>query len=155
MTESISSSLSRDCVTVPGQNYALISFVGPDLPQKSDKFGIKIRGCFNTIDEAKKHVKFIMDSDSVFDVYVVNMYEWLLIPPDNTKIDDVHYQEEYLETMIQTFKQNNLDAKKFFEQRKQDVIRDGIDKHLSEEEKIQLPENVDSNMTNPSIVSSS
>ena len=45
-------SLEQDYTTVPGQLYACLSVVGPEAPQKNDKFGIKIRGAFNTRDEA-------------------------------------------------------------------------------------------------------
>ena len=37
-----------DYVTVPGQIFACLSVVGPECPQKNDKFGLKIRGCFST-----------------------------------------------------------------------------------------------------------
>jgi Family of unknown function (DUF5832) len=131
--------LTRDPITVPGQKYALVSFVGPTLSQKADKFGLKIRGCFNTPEEAQAHVKQLIDADPLFDVYLVNMYEWLLIPPDNSKIEDSHYQEEYLEKLIQGYKHNQSEAKKLFEQRKLDVMRDGIDKHLTGDERLPTP----------------
>ena len=131
--------LTKDPIQVPGQRYALVSFVGPSLNQKSDKYGLKIRGCFSTTEEAQAHVKQLMDIDPLFDVYLVNMYEWLLIPPDNSKIGDTHYQEEYLDNLIQGYRQNQVEAKKYFEQRKLEVMRDGIDKHLSTEEKLPGP----------------
>lgn len=132
-------SLTRDSITVPGQKYALISFVGPTLNQKSDKYGLKIRGCFSTAEEAQAHVKQLMDIDPSFDVYLVNMYEWLLIPPDNSKISDTHYQEEYLEQLVQGYHKNQMQAKKLFEQRKIEVMQDGLDKHLTEEERLVPP----------------
>ena len=45
-------SLEQDYTTVPGQIYACLSIVGPEAPQKNDKFGIKIRGAFANRDEA-------------------------------------------------------------------------------------------------------
>ena len=50
-------SLEQDYTTVPGQLYACLSVVGPEAPQKNDKFGIKIRGAFSTRDEAANHAK--------------------------------------------------------------------------------------------------
>ncbi len=41
-------SLEQDYTTVPGQLYSCLSIVGPECPQKNEKFGIKIRGSFNT-----------------------------------------------------------------------------------------------------------
>lgn len=137
--EKKTSFLTRDHVTVPGQKYALVSFVGPSMNQKTDKYGLKIRGCFSTPEEAQAHVKEIMDIDPLFDVYLVNMYEWLLIPPDSSKIQDAHYQEEYLETLLSGYRENQKRAKSMFEQRKMDVVSEGIDKHLTPDEKIVPP----------------
>ena len=51
-------SLEQDFTTVPGQLFACLSIVGPECPQKNEKFGIKIRGCFSTRDEAANHYSF-------------------------------------------------------------------------------------------------
>ena len=70
-------SLEQDYTTVPGQLFACISLVGPDCPQKNDKFGLKIRGCFATRDEAGNHAKRLQKEDATFDIYVVELYKWL------------------------------------------------------------------------------
>ena len=80
------STLEQDYTTVPCQLYACLSVIGPEAPQKNDKFGIKIRGAFNSRDEAASHAKRLQKEDATFDIYVVDMYKWLLIPPDPTKI---------------------------------------------------------------------
>ena len=90
-------SLETDYTTVPGQVFACLSIIGPEAPQRNDKFGIKIRGAFATRDEAANHAKRLQKEDPTFDIYVVDMYKWLLIPPDPTKIEDVHYTNEKLE----------------------------------------------------------
>ena len=115
-------SLEQDFIAVPGQLFACLSIVGPDCPQKTDKFGIKIRGCFATRDEASNYAKRLQAGDSTFDIYVVDMYKWLLIPPDNKQIDDVHYGEEKLEEIMQKYKENQTMAAKMFEDRKRDSM---------------------------------
>lgn len=115
-------SLEQDLTCVPGQLFALISLVGPDLPQKNEKFGLKIRGVFATKDEAASHAKRLQKEDGLFDIYVVDMYKWLLIPPDRDQIDDVHYQEEKLEEIMTNYKENQKQAKIMFEKRKKDMI---------------------------------
>jgi hypothetical protein len=114
--------LEQDYTTVPGQLYACLSVVGPEAPQKCDKFGIKIRGCFQTRDEAASHAKRLQKEDSTFDIYVVDMYKWLLIPPDNTKIDDVHYNDQKLEEIMIGYRENQRQAAKMFEERKRDMM---------------------------------
>ena len=118
-------SLEQDYTTVPGQLYACLSVVGPECPQKNDKFGIKIRGAFNSREEAASHAKRLQKEDATFDIYVVDMYKWLLIPPDPTAIEDVHYTNEKLETLMSGYKENQQMAAKMFEERKRDMMDAG------------------------------
>lgn len=115
-------SLEQDYVTVPGQLYACLSVVGPECPQKNDQFGIKIRGCFASRDEAANHAKRLQKEDAVFDIYVVDMYKWLLIPPDPSKIEDVHYTNEKLEEIMSGYRESQQMAAKMFEERKRDMM---------------------------------
>jgi hypothetical protein len=114
--------LEQDYLTVPGQLFACISFVGPDLPQKNEKLGMKIRGCFASRDEASSHAKRLQKEDAIVDIYVVDMYKWLLIPPDRDQINDVHYQNEKLEEIMSKYRQNQSAAASMFEKRKRDMI---------------------------------
>ena len=115
-------SLEQDYTTAPGQLYACLSVVGPEAPQKNDKFGIKIRGAFATRDEAASHAKRLQREDNTFDIYVVDMYKWLLIPPDPLKIEDVHYQNEKLEEIMTGYKENQAEATRMFNERKRDMM---------------------------------
>jgi hypothetical protein len=115
-------SLEQDYTTVPGQVFACISIVGPDCPQKNDKFGLKIRGAFNTREEAANHAKRLQKEDATFDIYVVDMYKWLLIPPDRDHIEDVHYSDEKLEEIMTKYRESQAAAAKMFEERKRDMM---------------------------------
>lgn len=115
-------SLEQDYTTVPGQVFACLSIVGPEAPQKNDKFGIKIRGAFATRDEAANHAKRLQKEDPTFDIYVVDLYKWLLIPPDPTKIEDVHYTNEKLEEIMTGYKENQAQAARMFNERKQAMM---------------------------------
>ena len=119
-------SLETDYTTVPGQVFACLSVIGPEAPQKNDKFGIKIRGAFATRDEAAKHAKRLQNEDPTFDIYVVDMYKWLLIPPDSSKIDDVHYANEKLEEIMSGYKENQSQAARMFSERKEGMMKDKI-----------------------------
>ena len=116
------STLEHDYTTVPGQLYACLSVIGPEAPQKNDKFGIKIRGAFNSRDEAASHAKRLQKEDATFDIYVVDMYKWLLIPPDPAKIEDVHYTNEKLEELMSGYRENQAQAAQMFAERKRDMV---------------------------------
>ena len=120
-------SLEQDYLTVPGQLFALISIVGPDLPQKNEQLGLKIRGCFATKEEAESHAKRLQKEDALVDIYVVDMYKWLLIPPDRMQIDNVHYQNEKLEEIMVKYRENQAAAAAMFEKRKRDMMAKPIE----------------------------
>ena len=117
----MSAELTSDYLMIPGQLFACVSFVGPDLPQKNDKFGMKIRGCFQSRDEAGTHAKRLQKEDAIVDIYVVDMYKWLLIPPDREQIEDTHYQNEKLEEIMSKYRANQSQAASMFEKRKRDM----------------------------------
>src|SRR5210317_588141 len=119
-------SLETDYTTVPGQVFACLSIIGPEAPQKNDKFGIKIRGAFATRDEAASHAKRLQKEDPTFDIYVVDMYKWLLIPPDPTKIEDVHYTNEKLEEIMTGYKENQSQATRMFNERKEAMMKNSL-----------------------------
>lgn len=123
-------SLEQDYTTVPGQVFACISLVGPECPQKNDKFGLKIRGCFGTRDEAASHAKRLQREDATFDIYVVEMYKWLLIPPDRDHIEDVHYNDEKLEEIMTNYRENQALAAKMFEERKRDLMSKPVEGNM-------------------------
>jgi hypothetical protein len=120
-------SLEQDYLTVPGQNFACLSFVGPELPQKNEQLGMKIRGCFSTREEAASHAKRLQKEDALVDIYVVDMYKWLLIPPDREQINDVHYQNEKLEEIMAGYRKNQTQAASMFEKRKRDMMAKPIE----------------------------
>jgi hypothetical protein len=111
-------SLTQDYTTVPGQIFACLSVVGPEAPQKNEKFGIKIRGAFANRDEAANHAKRLQKEDPTFDIYVVDMYKWLLIPPDPTAIEDTHYTNDKLEEIMVGYRENQAQAARLFQERK-------------------------------------
>ena len=114
--------LEQDYLTVPGQLFACVSFVGPDLPQKNEQFGMKIRGCFPTRDEAGNHAKRLQKDDALVDFYVVDMYKWCLIPPRRDEIEDTHYQNAKLEEIMTKYRENQSQAAAMFEKRKRDMM---------------------------------
>jgi len=115
-------SLESDYNLPPGQVFALISIVGPECPQKNDKFGVKIRGVFGTAEDAKSFAKRLQKDDATFDIYVVEMGKWLLIPPDRDHIEDAHYVNDKLEEIMQGYRENQRQAASMFEKRKRDLM---------------------------------
>ena len=119
--------LQADTVQIPGQRYALISVVSPTSKQRNEMCGVKIRGVFDDIESAKIQAKKIQSNDPLFDVYLVELYKWLPIPPDKECIESQEYQDEVLNTIIGKHAEEQMKAKAFFEQRKTDVSQGNLE----------------------------
>ena len=116
--------LESDYITVPGQNFALVSFVGPEhCRQKSTKFAMKIRGVFATEDEAKAYVKRLQRAgDNIVDIFLMSMYNWAPCPPDPMGVETQEYQDTFLNDLMQGYAESQRSAKEVFADRKEKVM---------------------------------
>jgi excinuclease UvrABC nuclease subunit len=121
-TDSIEYNLATDTIKVPGQNWACVSFVSPDGNQKCKSIGMKIRGVFDKQEEATDYVKRLIKLDPTFDIYVCEMYNWCLVPPDPEMITNQTYQDETLNSLISEYRKNQIHAKEHFEERKREMM---------------------------------
>ena len=117
-TTNMELNLLKDNIRVPKQEYACVSFVAPGLRQKTDSIGLKIKGCFETLEQAQEHASDLMKEDHTFDVYVVEMYNWLLVPPDPKAMEDQVYHDERLNTLVHEHLLEQEVAKREFDLRK-------------------------------------
>lgn len=133
--------LEPDYINVPGQNYALVSFVGPEYcRQKSDRFAMKIRGVFATQEEAKAYVQRLhRTGDNLVDIFLLEIGKWAPCPPDPMQVETQEYQEQFLNDLMQGYAESQRSAKEMFADRKQKVMKDGLDAHLLPEERLPPP----------------
>ena len=106
--------LDEDIIKLTGQTYALISVVSPQSNQKHTICGLKLRGVFATQEDAQHHAAKLIKMDTTFDIYVVEMYKWLPIPPNNEQIDEHIHQEDMLQEIVKGHKESQLAAKQHF-----------------------------------------
>lgn len=114
--------LAPDELKVMGQNFALISVVSPESAQKNDMCGVKIKGVFEKQEEAEEYAKKLHKIDSVYDIYLVEMYKWLPIPPNKDDIQSQEYQDERLNKIVKSHVENNLKAREVFDERKEELM---------------------------------
>ena len=133
--------LEPDYLQVPGQNFALVSFVGPEFcRQKSGRFALKIRGVFATEEEAKVYVQRLQRSgDNAVDIFLLSMYNWVPCPPDPMAVENQEYQEQFLQDLMSGYAANQRSAKEIFNERKDRVMKEGLDATLTDQERIPRP----------------
>jgi hypothetical protein len=128
--------LEKDSIRVPGQEYAIISVISPKSRQKADHLAVKIKGVFPNMDEAKKHAAKLQKIDDTFDLFVVEMYSWLLLPPETEKIGEKHYSDEKLEELIIEHDKEMEEAKANFEKHRREQKKAGkLQEHPELEDK--------------------
>lgn len=132
--------IDKDTPTVPGQNYALISIVAPQANQKSDNCCLKIKGVFSSLEDANKHADMLQKIDDTFDIYVVEMYSWLLVPPDPELLEQKHVDSK-LNEIIGGHRESQLKSKMYFEERKRELMENiEIENETRREENEQIKE---------------
>jgi hypothetical protein len=102
--------------------FAVISFVerDPDNQKLSTPrgcVGVKIRGAFATKKECEDHIEKLAKLDSDFDMYIVDLYKFLLLPPPSTGKIETRYREEYLHELFSTYEKSQEEAKAHIRQR--------------------------------------
>jgi hypothetical protein len=124
---------------VPNQKYVCISVLTPkNFKQEEGKEPItistmKVRGCYDSVEEAKKRADFLRNIDPNINVYVGEVGKWLPFDDDPEKAKDHDYQNKRLNEMMKGYLENQEKAKEFHEQRKNEMI---MKTHKETEEKM-------------------
>lgn len=84
--------------------------------------GVKVRGVYETLQEAEFRAKQLQKKDRSFHVFVGSVGKWLPWDPCADRIEKEEYLEEELNTLIKEYKKNNENKDLFYEQQKQDKI---------------------------------
>lgn len=107
---------------VAGQKFVLLSFIGPDARQKCDVLGLKVRGSYDSEDDARQAAKRLQTIDPNFDILIGKVGVWLPWAPDAQNVPDQVYQNETLDNMIRKHNEEIEKSKMFFEQRKAAMV---------------------------------
>lgn len=78
---------------------------------------LKVRGCFQTMEEASNHAKKLSDREGqLLNIYVATMGAWLLFDPVN--VQSVEYQDETLDALLNSQDQEKIRSEMEFEERR-------------------------------------
>ena len=90
---------------------------------KTNIRGLKVRGTYNTKDEAERRAKKLQGLDSEFHVFVGQVGYWLPWDPNADKIEDESFINSQLNDMMEKYKENNINKDIFYEEQKRDKIK--------------------------------
>jgi len=120
--------MERDPIEVPGQKFAVFSYVAPHTaPQRCKTVAIKIRGCFETKDAADQRAHEVSQMDPDFDVFVVEMYEWLVVPMplEQQASLQMKYNEKKMQQLMDSHYETVEKGRKTVQGRMQHSVEEG------------------------------
>lgn len=80
--------------------------------------GIKVRGVFDTLEEAKNRSEFLKRFDDKFNIYIAQVGCWCPWSPNPDALENQEYSETQLNTLMKQYKQNMEEKDVIFDQRK-------------------------------------
>lgn len=108
---------------ISGQRFALVTIVGPEMKQKCDTLGMKVRGVCDTLEEAKKLADKLMKIDNSFDIYTVEVGKFFPLVVDSNKIKNVEYQNQELNKLMKSYFENQEAAQQEWEKDKNERLQ--------------------------------
>lgn len=91
--------------------------------------GLKVRGTYNTKNEADVRARVLHKLDQSHHVFVAPVGYWLPWDPSADAIQDQVYQEEQLNDLMKNYKQNELKRDTFYEQQKEERKKSALDEN--------------------------
>jgi len=85
--------------------------------------GIKIRGVFDTRQEAEARAKKLSITDSSFHVFIGQVGYWLPWDPNADKVADEVFQNTQLNDMMEKYQENNINRDIFYEEQKREKVK--------------------------------
>jgi hypothetical protein len=83
--------------------------------------GIKVRGVFDTVEEAKNRCEFLKKIDNKFDIYIGQIGCWCPWSPNPNDLKEQEYSETQLNTLMKQYKKNMDERDELFDKRKNNV----------------------------------
>jgi len=102
---------------------------------KTSMRGVKVRGVYNTKEEAENRAKSLSRTDSTFNVFVGQVGYWLPWDPCADNVDKEVFQDEQLNRLMEGYEKNNINREIFYEELKHDKIQAAKDEYMAAKKK--------------------
>ncbi len=110
---------------------------------KTSVRGVKVRGVYQSRQEAELRASKLHKSDQNFHVYVGQVGYWLPWDPNADQIEDEHFTDSQLNELMQKYKENNVNKDIFYEEQKRDKIKAAQEERLRAEKEKKASESLE------------
>lgn len=108
--------------------------------------GIKVRGVYNTQNEASIRAKVLQKIDPSFNVFVGQVGYWLPWDPNPDLVLDQEYSNDQLNKLAKKYKENEILRDNFYEQDKHEKIKESLKSNKIENDVDTLVEKLESSL---------
>ncbi|AXN90947.1 hypothetical protein nvc1_029 [Namao virus] len=105
-----------DDLPIPKQTFFCVSIIKPadvengrDHADPTSVMAFKIRGVYETQEQANERCKELAIIDPRFDIYVGEVGKWCPFDVEMTNVSNVKYMNEKMETLMENYKRMELD----------------------------------------------
>ena len=110
---------------------------------KTSVRGVKIRGVYQSKQEAEMRAGKLHKSDSNFHVFVGQVGYWLPWNPCADKIEDETFADSQLNDLMTKYKENNVNKDIFYEEQKRDKIKAAQEERIRAEKEKKAQESLE------------
>lgn len=104
--------------------------------------GLKVRGSYDTLREAQVRSEVLKRKDKNHNIFICQVGCWCPWDPSADQIDDQHYSEDQLNTLMKKYRENQAHKDEVFNDRKRDMLEAQKEKNKKVEEENLLESNV-------------
>jgi hypothetical protein len=99
--------------------------------------GVKIRGVYDSKQEAEKRAKDLQVKDRSFHIFVGQVGYWLPWDPQADRVEEEEYLEEELNTLMKEYRKNEVSRDIFYEEQKREQMKDSVTKEMNEQKQVE------------------
>jgi hypothetical protein len=96
--------------------------------------GIKVRGSYDTLEEAEHRVKYLQKRDKDHSIYVGQVGVWMPFHPEAYRTGRVEHLEGELNTLMHEKQKNEAEAKEHFDARIENAKKQAIEENMAKAE---------------------
>lgn len=119
---------------IHNQKFALVSIVGPHMPQKCNVWGLKIRGVTDNLEKAKAMTQKLMKIDNNYDIYTVEVGKFFPLTVEPHEVGEVEYENTQLNDLVKSYLENRELANEQWHSRKNEMIKEAVREGKAQEE---------------------
>ena len=123
---------------VEKQEFVCLSFLSPEqIPKSGLRGALKVRGVFETREEAEERAEDLRTADPDFHIFVGEVGKWLPWAPDvqnKREVKDTVYFEKELQNMAKDLKKHQRDVKRQEIERRQNMQNEALQNARNPEE---------------------